>query len=593
VLSVAQAASFSQWALISNAAERVQLQQWAHHLAEYGSPQPPPAATVAAKGTNPWAARQGMPRYKQVKRLVRGGVPHHMRLKLWLQLSGAVARWDEQPTLYADLLAVAARDGCPARAEIEKDLHRTFPNHRAFDEGGEGREKLRDILTAYALRNATVGYCQSLNYIAGMLLVALQFDDEAAFWMLAVLCEDLFPDFYSHNMTGIRIEQTVFSSFVKEISPQVHAHFTELGVPLELVSTQWFLCLFVNVLPAATLLRVWDVMLWEGPSVLLRAGAALLHCYSEAVLATTDFHTIAQLMQRLGHDLWHADGLLTTMYNKNRMASRHQQKVALRHVQRERGHQRILLEGEEVRDLEARTHFSSSELEALRAHVRNLVRVDGLAGSEGSDACVQDVHLPQVTGGMGHVLYPGAKAAWEPAEALYDIIDARAEGSIKLDKLLLGLSALCRGDDDEVLKYTLKAYDKDGDGCLSQPELERLLRRAYGRCGGRRAPHIRIERYARLLLDEMASASDAKGGRKLTAPQFSYLVRTEPVLRQWVPLAEGGDAVPAALEHRAAVVRRVMARASSGGDDDDDGDGDSSSAPAAAVTAPPSTERVD
>jgi len=79
----------------------------------------------------------------------------------------------------------------------------------------------------------------------------------------------------------------------------------------------------------------------------------------------------------------------------------------------------------------------------------------------------------------------------------------------------------------------------------------------------------------------------------LTAPQFSYLVRTEPVLRQWVPLAEGGDAVPAALEHRAAVVRRVMARASSGGDDDDDGDGDSSSAPAAAVTAPPSTERVD
>ena len=107
--------------------------------------------------------------------------------------------------------------------------------------------------------------------------------------------QDLFPDFYSQNMTGIRVEQTVFGSFVREISPQVHAHFSELGVPLEMLSTQWFLCLFVNVLPAATLLRVWDVMMWEGPSVLLRAGAALLHYYREAVLSTTDFHTISQV----------------------------------------------------------------------------------------------------------------------------------------------------------------------------------------------------------------------------------------------------------------------------------------------------------
>jgi len=203
---------------------------------------------------------------------------------------------------------------------------------------------LRDVLTAYALHDANVGYCQSLNYVAAMLLVALHFDAEAAFWMLVMFCEDLFPDFYSHRMTGIRVEQTVFSSFVKEISPQVHAHFAELGVPLELLSTQWFLCLFVNVLPAQTLLRVWDVMLWEGPSVLLRAGAALLHYNREAALATTDFHTISQLIPRLGHDLWHADGLLVTMYNKDRMASRVQTKMALHHAQKER---RQLLQEEE------------------------------------------------------------------------------------------------------------------------------------------------------------------------------------------------------------------------------------------------------
>lgn len=102
-----------------------------------------------------------------------------------------------------------------------------------------------------------------------------------------------------------------------------------------MLSTQWFLCLFVNVLPAQTVLRVWDVMLWEGPSVLLRAGAALLHLNREAALAATDFHAISQLIPRLGHDLWHADGLLMTMYNKGR---RVQQNMALRHAQRERRH---------------------------------------------------------------------------------------------------------------------------------------------------------------------------------------------------------------------------------------------------------------
>lgn len=40
---------------------------------------------------------------------------------------------------------------------------------------------------------------------------------------------------------------------------------TAAGVPLELVTTSWFLCLFVNVLPAVSVLRLWDVVLWEGP----------------------------------------------------------------------------------------------------------------------------------------------------------------------------------------------------------------------------------------------------------------------------------------------------------------------------------------
>ena len=79
------------------------------------------------------------------------------RVQVWLVLSGALERWEAQPGLYEELLGRAAEGGCYAGAEIEKDLHRTFPTHSAFDEGGEGRQKLRDVLTCYALRNQVAG----------------------------------------------------------------------------------------------------------------------------------------------------------------------------------------------------------------------------------------------------------------------------------------------------------------------------------------------------------------------------------------------------------------------------------------------------
>jgi len=132
VLSVAQAASYSQWARISAAAERVQLQHWAQHLSENGTP---PAISLE----KPWAVRQAIPRHKQIKRLIRGGIPPPMRHKLWLEISGAQARREAQPTLYNELLERAASNGCPARNEIEKDLHRTFPNNSAFDADAHGR----------------------------------------------------------------------------------------------------------------------------------------------------------------------------------------------------------------------------------------------------------------------------------------------------------------------------------------------------------------------------------------------------------------------------------------------------------------------
>ena len=62
---------------------------------------------------------------------------------------------------------------------VVRIVGRTFPEHDYFA-SGEGCDALRHVLQAYALHNPNIGYCQSLNFIGGMMLLYLS--EEDAFW---------------------------------------------------------------------------------------------------------------------------------------------------------------------------------------------------------------------------------------------------------------------------------------------------------------------------------------------------------------------------------------------------------------------------
>ena len=54
------------------------------------------------------------------------------------------------------------------------------------------------MLVAYANRNRDVGYCQSMNFLAAVLLLVV--DEESAFWCLAAIVERLMPGHFSACM---------------------------------------------------------------------------------------------------------------------------------------------------------------------------------------------------------------------------------------------------------------------------------------------------------------------------------------------------------------------------------------------------------
>ena len=57
----------------------------------------------------------------------------------------------------------------PSKNDIEQDLLRTFPNDEDFNTNY--LSALRNLLLAYSMRNAEVGYCQSMNYVAAFILM--------------------------------------------------------------------------------------------------------------------------------------------------------------------------------------------------------------------------------------------------------------------------------------------------------------------------------------------------------------------------------------------------------------------------------------
>ncbi|KAL7680496.1 putative C2 domain, Rab-GTPase-TBC domain, Rab-GTPase-TBC domain superfamily [Plasmopara halstedii] len=195
--------------------------------------------------------------------LTRAGIPRHMRESAYLNLSGASEKQAiAGHNYYADLVEKAEKMDLETFCQIELDINRTFGNSGTTISSESGRSRLRRILQAYSLRNPRVGYCQGLNFIVAFLL--LMADEENVFWLLSVFCEDLYPDFYCQTMCGVQRDMLVMKKLVAEELPLLDNFALDMGLPLELLGSQWLLCLFTTTFPSETVFRIFDCIFTEG-----------------------------------------------------------------------------------------------------------------------------------------------------------------------------------------------------------------------------------------------------------------------------------------------------------------------------------------
>uniref|UniRef100_A0AAQ6IC80 TBC1 domain family member 9B n=1 Tax=Anabas testudineus TaxID=64144 RepID=A0AAQ6IC80_ANATE len=433
-----------------------------------------------------------MYRTARTRELVLSGIPERLRGELWLLFSGAQNEMASHPGYYGDLVEQAMGLCSLATEEIERDLHRSMPEHRAF-QNETGIAALRRVLTAYAHRNPGIGYCQAMNIVTSVLL--LYCTEQEAFWLLVALCERMLPDYYNTRVVGALVDQGVFEELTRAFLPLLYEHMQELGV-ISTISLSWFLTLFLSVMPFDSAVLLVDCFFYEGIKVIFQVALAVLHDNMDALLSCNDEGEAMTILgryldnvvnkQTVTPPIPHLHALLTSGDEPPReidifdlIKSSYEKFGSLRSdvIEQMRFKQRLkVIQSLEdtakrsvVRAMMTESAFSIEELEELYCLFKSKHMTSCYWGSSSSAAERHDPSLPyleqyridpvQFTQ-LFTALAPWVCGGHTPSLStrLFRLLDQNQDGLVNFKEFITGLSGMYHGDMTEKLKLLYKLH---------------------------------------------------------------------------------------------------------------------------------------
>ncbi len=207
------------------------------------------------------------------------------------------------------------------------------------------------MLRAFSIYNPRIGYCQSLNFLAGLLLLFVE-TEEHCFWLLNVITRLYLPGTHETSLEGSKVDLGVLMAALKDSMPGVWAkvggelddipangvpippapkHAT-LGrkskrsklivgagdrlPPITLCMTAWFMSCFIGTLPIETTLRVWDVFFYESSKTLFRVALGIFKVGEAEIRAVTDPMEMFGVVQAIPRRLLDCNALMEATFRR-------------------------------------------------------------------------------------------------------------------------------------------------------------------------------------------------------------------------------------------------------------------------------------
>eukprot|EP01138_Halocafeteria_seosinensis_P011582 gb/GECG01011831.1/.p1 GENE.gb/GECG01011831.1/~~gb/GECG01011831.1/.p1 ORF type:complete len:772 (+),score=88.68 gb/GECG01011831.1/:1-2316(+) len=227
--------------------------------------------TNVSGGANNGKEKTKKDKAKERKRLRRlgykHGFSHDERPYAWKLLLEADKLYEALPSLYKNLLLCG-----PSLDDdiIRKDVGRTFPTLPEFTSTaqapltGHYLPCLYRILTAYANLDSTVGYCQGMSFVAGLILLAGLEEVDAFYVFLSLMLRRHFAGLYQPNLFLVQLCNGVVDSALSRCSKKLSRKLSENNVSAQMYATSWLMTGFArSTLPISTILAVIDVFVCE------------------------------------------------------------------------------------------------------------------------------------------------------------------------------------------------------------------------------------------------------------------------------------------------------------------------------------------
>ncbi|ORX37609.1 rab-GTPase-TBC domain-domain-containing protein [Kockovaella imperatae] len=205
------------------------------------------------------------------------GVPSHLRGRAWsLAIGNPLAISRDAYKTYQKRAQRAMDSGRFPKDildRIDQDMDKTLPHLRLFVEGSPMRMDLRDFVCAWVVYRSDSGngYAPYITHLSAMFL--LTSPPSLAFHSLVnLLSRPFLHAFYTETKDEIEAFYRVFENLQADRFPQIFANCKNLGLKLP---ESYFRTLFLEQLPFEACCRLWDQIVLEGDSYILRAALSI------------------------------------------------------------------------------------------------------------------------------------------------------------------------------------------------------------------------------------------------------------------------------------------------------------------------------